>query len=203
MNRKKVLALCECAIIIALAVILDYLSKFISSFFPNPWVNGGGITIAMVPLIFISYRHGFLWGTITAFAYSLLQIVMGWYAPPAATFLSFVLCILLDYVVAFTVLGTAVFFAKLLKRKIFGYAFGAFTVCMMRFVCSFLSGAILWGEYITWGFENVWAYSFVYNLSYMLPNAVLSAIIIASLCTALNPLTLKRYPKQKTESENV
>lgn len=203
MNRKKVLALCECAIIIALAVILDYLSKFISSFFPNPWVNGGGITIAMVPLIFISYRHGFLWGTITAFAYSLLQIVMGWYAPPAATFLSFVLCILLDYVVAFTVLGTAVFFAKLLKRKIFGYAFGAFTVCMLRFVCSFLSGAILWGEYITWGFENVWAYSFVYNVSYMLPNAVLSAIIIASLCTALNPLTLKRYPKQKRESENV
>ena len=203
MNRKKVLALCECAIIIALAVILEYLSKFISSFFPNPWVNGGGITIAMVPLIFISYRHGFLWGTITAFAYSLLQIVMGWYAPPATTFLSFVLCILLDYVVAFTVLGTAVFFAKLLKRKIFGYAFGAFTVCMMRFVCSFLSGAILWGEYITWGFENVWAYSFVYNVSYMLPNAVLSAIIIASLCTALNPLTLKRYPKQKTESENV
>ncbi len=203
MNRKKVLALCECAIIIALAVILDYLSKFISSFFPNPWVNGGGITIAMVPLIFISYRHGFSWGTITAFAYSLLQIVMGWYAPPAATLLSFVLCILLDYVIAFTVLGTAVFFAKLLKRKIFGYAFGAFTVCMMRFVCSFLSGAILWGEYITWGFENVWAYSFIYNISYMLPNAILSAIIIASLCTALNPLTLKRYPKQKTESENV
>ena len=203
MNRKKVLALCECAIIIALAVILDYLSKFISSFFPNPWVNGGGITIAMVPLIFISYRHGFLWGTITAFAYSLLQIVMGWYAPPAATLLSFVLCILLDYVVAFTVLGTAVFFAKLLKRKIFGYAFGAFTVCMLRFVCSFLSGAILWGEYITWGFENVWGYSFVYNISYMLPNAVLSAIIIASLCTALNPLTLKRYPNKKAESENV
>ena len=55
MNRKKVLALCECAIIIALAVIFDYLSKIISSFFPNPWVNGGGITIAMVPLIFISY----------------------------------------------------------------------------------------------------------------------------------------------------
>ena len=203
MNRKKILALCECAIMIALAVIFDYLSKFISSFFPNPWVNGGGITIAMIPMIFVSYRHGFLWGSLTAFVHSLLQIVMGWYAPPAATLPSFVLCVLLDYVLAFTVLGTAVFFAKLFKNRLLGYGVGAFVVCMLRFVCSFLSGAILWGDYITWGFENVWAYSFVYNISYMLPNAILTAIITVSLCSVFNPVTLKRYPKKEKEISNI
>ncbi len=202
MDRKKTLALCECAIMIALAVILDYLSKFISSFFPNIWVNGGGITIAMVPIIFVSFRHGYIWGTITAFAYSLLQIVMGWYAPPANTIISFILCVLLDYVLAFTVLGTAVFFAKFFKNRIIGYGVGAFAVCMFRFVCSFLSGAILWGQYITWGFENVWAYSFVYNISYMLPNAILTSIIIVSICSAFNPVTLKRYTKKSNETEN-
>ncbi len=191
--NKKVLVLCECAIMIALAVIFDLLSKTISSFFPNPWVNGGGITIAMVPIVFIAYRHGSFWGLLTAFAYSGLQLLTGWYAPPAGTLLSFVLCILLDYVIAFTVLGLSGFFASFFKKnQLFGYGFGAFCVCMLRFVCSFLSGAILWGEYITWGFENVWAYSFIYNISYMLPNAILTAIILVALCNAFNPKTLKR-----------
>ena len=130
---------------------------------------------------------------LTAFAYSGLQLLTGWYAPPAGTLLSFILCILLDYVIAFTVLGLSGFFASFFKKnQLFGYGFGAFCVCMLRFVCSFLSGAILWGEYITWGFENVWAYSFVYNISYMLPNAILTAVIIIALCKVFNPKTLKR-----------
>ena len=177
---------------IALSAILDILSKGISSFFPNPWVNGGGITIAMVPLIFIAYRHGITWGIITAFAYSALQLITGWYAPPAGTITAFVLCVLLDYVIAFTVLGAAPIFSKLFKNRIVGFSLGAFSVCILRFICSFLSGAILWGEYITWGFESVWAYSFVYNISYMLPNAILTAIIITALCTVFDPKTLKR-----------
>ena len=193
--NKNILRLCECSVMIALAVILDLLSKVISAAIPvNPWVNGGGITIAMVPIVFIAYRHGLIWGTVTAFAYSGIQIISGWYAPPAGTVGSFILCVLLDYIIAFTVLGIAPFFASLLKNKnrLLGFGFGAFAVCMLRFVCSFLSGAILWGEYITWGFESVWAYSFVYNISYMLPNAILTAIIIVALCSVFDPKTLKR-----------
>lgn len=201
MNRKKLIALCECAIMIALAVILDYLSKIVFSFF-DPWVNGGGINIAMLPIIYISYRHGLIKGASTAFAYSLLQLITGWYAPPAGGFISFVLCILLDYVVAYTVIGTAVFFAKLIKSRLVGYGFGAFAVIMLRFVCSFLSGAILWGEYITWGFENVWAYSFVYNISFMLPNALLTAGLTVAVCCVFDPLTLKRYHKATDKTEN-
>lgn len=206
MNSKntvgnQALKLCECAIMIALAIVLDLISKGISSFFPNPWVNGGGITLLMVPLVFIAYRHGNKWGLLTAFVFSGIQILTGWYAPPAGTALSFVLCVLLDYVLAFTVLGLSNFFASFFKNKVFGYAFGAFVVCMLRFVCSFLSGAILWGEYITWGFTSVWLYSFVYNISYMLPNAILTAIIIYALCMVFDPKTLKRNVKS-TEAAN-
>ena len=189
--NRKILCLCECAVMIALAVIFDLISKGISVFFPNPWINGGGISIGMIPLIFISYRHGPGWGIITSFAYSGIQLITGWSPPPAGTPAAFILCVLLDYVLAFTVLGIAPIFAKPFKNKPFGYAFGAFAVCMLRFICSFLSGAILWGEYITWGFESVWLYSFVYNISYMLPNAILTSVIIYALCTAFTPNTLK------------
>ena len=65
---------------------------------------------------------------------------------------------------------------------------------MLRFVCSFLSGAILWGDWIAWeGFSNPWLYSFCYNISYMLPNAIITGVIIAAICSVFNPKTLKRY----------
>lgn len=195
--NKKTLILCECGIIVAMALIFDLLSKAISGFFPNPWIAGGGITIGMVPLVFISYRHGNRWGILTGLMYSVLQMLTGWFAPPAGTVLSFIMCVLLDYVLAFAVLGTAAFFASKLKNNMHGYAFGAFVVCMLRFLCSFLSGAILWGESISWGMTNVWLYSFVYNISYMLPNAILTAVIIVAICKAIDPKILKPIQNNK------
>ena len=198
MNKKissSALKMCECALMVALSILLDVLSKALTGGLSNAfWPGGGGITLAMVPVVFISYRHGNLWGILSAFVYSGVQLVTGWYAPPAGTLVSFILCILLDYVLAFTVLGLAGFFAAFFKNKLFGYGFGAFSVCMLRFVCSFLSGAILWGDWIAWeGFSNPWLYSFCYNISYMLPNAVITGVIIAALCSVFNPKTLKRY----------
>ena len=134
--------------------------------------------------------------------YSGLQIATGLYLPGSGAF-SAVLCLLLDYILAFTVLGAAKFFADLIKgNKLWRYAFGSFVVCMLRFVCSFLSGAVIWGEYGTnWGIENVWLYSFCYNISYMLPNAIITAALIVAICSAIDPVTLKRSKKQGESGE--
>ncbi len=191
----KVLRLTECACMIALAVVLDLISKQIFAFGNSIWVNGGGITLSMIPIVFISLRHGVYWGTSTAFAYSLLQMLTGWYAPPAGTLLAFIGCVLLDYVLAFTVLGLASLFTKLFKNKLVGYAFGAFSVCLIRFVFSTASGVIVWSTTAAWGFENVWAYSAVYNISYMLPNALITAGVISAICTVFDPRTLKKMVK--------
>ena len=195
-NLAYVVKLCECAILIALAIVLDYASKFIFAFLEPLWPGGGGITLCMIPMVFISLRHGSLWGILSAFAYSGLQILSGWYTPAGGIF-AIILCVLLDYVVAYSVLGSAEFFAKRFKNRLVGYGMGAFIVVMLRFICSFLSGAILWGSWMAWeGFTNVWLYSFCYNLSYLLPNAILTALLIVALCIAIDPKTLKRYPKK-------
>lgn len=195
--KKRTLAVCECGMLLALGFVLDYLSKIVCGLFPNPWVAGGGITIGMVPIVYIAFRHGNLWGLGAAFVYSGIQIATGFYVPPANTVLSIILCVLLDYVIAFTVLGASKLFADTVKgNKLVGYAVGSFTVCMLRFVCSFLSGVILWGAYGTnWGIENIWLYSFCYNISYMLPNAIITALIITAVCTAIDPVTLKRVKR--------
>ena len=194
MTKKRTLAVCECGMLLALAFVLDYLCGF----FKGPWVAGGGITVGMVPIVYIAFRHGNAWGIGSALVYSALQIAMGFYVPPANTVVSIILCVFLDYLLAFTVLGASKLFAGTVKgNKLLGYAVGSFSVCMLRFLCSFLSGVILWGDYGTmWGIENIWLYSFCYNISYMLPNAIITAAIITAICSAIDPVTLRRVRKK-------
>lgn len=189
-KHRELLALVECALMVALAVVLDLL--------PLPkWPNGGSLSIASVPLIFISYRHGLKWGLVASLAEAVIQLLTGWYAPPAGTALAVFGCVMLDYILAFTVLGTAPVFARLLgKYKLAGYGCGAVIVNLLRYVCSFLSGVLLWGSYAPAG-QSVWYYSLVYNGGYMIPNAIVAGVCIVLLCALVSPETL-RPMKRKT-----
>ena len=61
-------------------------------------------------------------------------------------------------------------------------------MCVIRFLCSFLSGALLWGNYqesYEWARGmSVWLYSFIYNGSYMLPELLITTVCAVILCKA-------------------
>ena len=194
MNKRnaKVVMVCECAILIALAIILDLLCKVVFGYLEAFWPLGGSITLGMVPLVFISYRHGSLWGLLSAFVYSGLQIVTGGFGGLPTSALAVVLCLLLDYIIAYSVIGLADVFAKPIKPRLFGFGVGAFIVCALRFVCSFLSGVVVWGDIIS---GDSWVYSFTYNVSYMLPSAIVTTVVIVAICSVIDPKTLKRNKK--------
>ena len=179
---SKTRTLVECALMIALGTVLANIKIF-------EMPNGGSITLlSMLPFILISFRHGVKWGLFTGFVNSLLQMLLGFYAPPAGTVAAFAGVILLDYVLAFTLLGLAGAIAKPFKSRLLGVAAGTASVCFIRFLCSFLSGALLWGsyqEYYEWAKGmSVWLYSFLYNGSYMLPELLLTTICAVILCKA-------------------
>ena len=181
-NKKStdsgIRTLVECALMVALAIVLDLI--------PMPkWPNGGSLSIAAVPIIFISYRHGLLWGLSSGLVYSVVQMITGFYPPPAGTFLGYVGVVLLDYVLAFTAFGLADLFAKPFGRhRLVGYGVGAICVNLLRFLCSFLSGWIIWGVYAPEG-QAPWLYSLLYNGTYMLPNTVLCVLVVALLAKPL------------------
>lgn len=192
-NRKtSLIALVETAMMVALAVGLELLCQFL----PSPWAYGGSISLGAIPIIYLSYRRGWKWGLSAGFVYSCVQMLLGFYVPPANTFLSIVLCVLLDYVLAFTALGLASVFAVPFEGsgkpalRLAGYIVGAIGASALRFVCSFLSGVILWDSYAPEGM-NVWVYSLVYNGSYMLGNAAIAAVVLFLLCAAVDPKTLR------------
>ena len=151
---SKTRTLVECALMIALGTVLANIKIF-------EMPNGGSITLlSMLPFILVSYRHGTKWGLFTGFVNSLLQMLMG--------------MILLDYVLAFTLLGLAGAIAKPFKNRLVGVAVGTAAVCGIRFLCSFLSGVLIWGN-LSDGLP-AWTYSLTYNGSYMLPETILTTV---------------------------
>lgn len=174
--QSKTHKLIEGALMVALATILSFISLY-------RLPQGGDITaFSMLPIILMSYRNGPKWGLLTGFAYSLIQLLLGFqnvfYCP---TLLSQIGCILLDYIIPYTLLGAACIFAKPFKNKIIGIGVSTFIVCIIRYFCSFLSGILLWGAYAPEG-TPVWIYSLVYNGSYMIPETILTIIAAMLLC---------------------
>ena len=99
-SHLRIRALCEGAILLALAIVLNYLSSIIFGHLPQ----GGSITLAMFPLLLFVHRWGFVRGLMVCFAYGLLDMLLGggyawgWQS------------ILLDYLVAYTALALGGFF---------------------------------------------------------------------------------------------
>ena len=158
---SKTRTLVECALMIALGTVLANIKIF-------EMPNGGSITLlSMLPFILVSYRHGTKWGLFTGFVNSLLQMLLGFYAPPAPGLLPLGGMILLDS-------GLAGAIAKPFKNRLVGVAVGTAAVCGIRFLCSFLSGVLIWGN-LSDGLP-AWIYSLTYNGSYMLPETILTTV---------------------------
>ena len=104
-KRSQTRILAECALCVAIACVLFAIK------FQLPY--GGEITaFSMVPILLAAFRNGTKWGLLTAFVYSILQLFLGFQnVLYCKTLGAQALCILLDYVVAFTVLGLASAFA--------------------------------------------------------------------------------------------
>ncbi len=171
---SKTRILVECALMIAIGTVLSNIK-----FFTMP--NGGSITLlSMLPFVLVSFRHGTKWGLFTGLVNACLQMLLGFWAPPTPTFIYFLGEVLLDYVLAFTLLGLAGAIAKPFSNKLVGVGVGTAVVCFIRFMCSFLSGVLVWGN-LTDGLA-AWTYSLTYNGSYMLPETLLTMVAAVLLC---------------------
>jgi thiamine transporter len=175
MRNTRTRTLVEGALMIALATILSYW-KLLNM------PQGGAITLEMIPLVIMGVRNGPKWGCFTGFVHGLLQMVMGFEnVLYCQTLVAQVGCILLDYLLAFTVLGLADVFAKPFGDKPgLGVIVGTVVVGLLRFACSFLSGWLLWGSY-AWEGWPAWAYSLAYNGAYMVPDIIIMAVVIGLL----------------------
>ncbi len=133
--------------------------------------QGGSVTAgSMIPLLILAIRHGPGLGITAGVAYGLLEAIQDSYVVHPAQFL-------LDYPVAFGLLGAAGWFGRL-------PAVGSAVGIAGRFAAHFLSGVIFFAQYAPEG-VSPWAYSAVYNGSYLLPELVISTVVVFILARTL------------------
>lgn len=185
--------LTETAIMIALAVALSYVQIF-------SLPMGGSVTLfSQVPIIIIGYRYGWKWGCVTGVIYGLLEMLLQGlgnfsYVKGIGAYL---ILIFADYVVAFMVLGLGGgLFKKVVSNQSVALGLGALVASALRFLCHFISGVTIWGEYAD-GWKSVWVYSLGYNGSYMAAEAAISVIgvVLLSLVLDFNKTDLKKRKK--------
>ena len=176
-THLRIRALCEGAILVALAFILSFVKLY-------QLPNGGSLTPAMLPILLYALRWGTVRGLVAGFVFGLLQLLFdgayawGWQS------------MILDYLLAFTPLGLAGIF----KGKAWGIFPGAMVGCTGRFIVHYISGVTIYRivaptEVPGLGiYDNASLYSLVYNGSYMLPN-----MLLAMALAALIYMPLKRY----------
>lgn len=205
MKKQSTVRLVESALLIAIAAVLELISKALGLELPF----GGTITLAsMFPIVLIAYKYGTKWGPLSGFTYSLVQMLLG-AKTVSAMFLPGddqmvlwqAICIcLLDYVLAYTLLGLGGIFKGKFKKPAAELALGAFVALLLRYLVHIVSGAIFYGAYAEWfftqeGFYSIGekilgtfsgsslaiAYSIFYNGLYMVPEIILTTVVAAIL----------------------
>ena len=180
----------EAALLIAISSVLSIWPKF--KFLPY----GGSITVcSMLPIVLLSYRRGLKWGFLGGFAFALIQTITGFTSSGMGP-LAFIVELLFDYLLAFTILGIGGIFRGKFNSARKELVSGTVLALMLRFVSHFISGYFVWGEYAEWFFGEAgnWGqmimskisgpelsalYSFIYNGSYMIPEIIVTSIVAA------------------------
>ena len=149
----KLRALCEGAVMVALAQVLSYVKLY-------ELPQGGSVGIGMLPIFIYCARWGFGPGMLASIVYSFLQLMfdggfaIGWQS------------VLGDYIIAYSVLGVA----------------GLFHKNKYGFLVHYIVGATVWGEYMPDTFFGMtmttpWFYSALYNGSYMLIDMIFCLLL--------------------------
>lgn len=205
-TTQKTQRLTVSAVMLAFATVLALVCELI------PFLNlpfGGGFTVAsMLPIVIVSYMYGIKWGLFTSFTYSVIQIIIS-LAKGSTVMLLFMpssddymgigaafAIIIIDYIVAYTVLGLGGIFRNKVKNKVAAIVLGVVFALALRYVCHIVSGYIFYGAWAEWFFsqEGFYAigekilsvfsgkalaliYSIFYNGLYMIPEIIITAIV--------------------------
>lgn len=162
MKAKKITI---CALCISLATVLSMVRIYRFPF-------GGSVTLlSMLVITLPAWFYGTKIGAVSGLVYGLIQFVLG------PTVIS-IPQVLLDYVLAFSVMGIAGL-ANLLKNKKYSLLKGYVLAVIMRWIIATLAG-LAWVKAgsTAWDGWNPILYSMAYNGAYIFTEAIITIIII-------------------------
>lgn len=177
MKKWSTKMIVEAGIMLALSLVLSRIKVYQAPM-------GGSVTAgSMIPILLFAMRWGASPGVIVGMTFGILKLMLGGYvlSPIQA---------ILEYPVAFGFLGLAGIFSNRNNDDLTrgGYYFKTVSSVLLaiigRFTCHFTAGMVFFREYA--GDQNPWIYSLLYQSSYLIPEFIVSTIIISIIWKPLN-----------------
>ena len=173
-GRKTILFISEAAIFTDLALVLDFISGMYLNF---AWLQGGSISLAMVPIFIMCFRWGPKGGFLVALLTGVLQIFWGYIYHPVQ--------VILDYPLAYGVCGVASLFFKQIKsstgfKQVLFIAAATTLAVTLRMIPAVISGCVYFST-PPWG-------SIVYNGSYLIPSLFICMFVTILLMRAMKSI---------------
>ncbi len=192
MKKNNVMWLCEGAVMVAVATVLSMI----------PIINmpfGGSVTaVSMLPIILIAYRYGTGKGLIVGLVYAVIQLLLGVSNLSYATSLgAAVAIVVLDYILAFAVLGLVGALRGKFANQASELAVGTVAVCLMRYIFHVISGCTVWAG-VSIPTSDGLIYSLSYNAAYMVPETIVTVAAVWYLASVLN---LKSHMPKRIKKE--
>lgn len=163
-SRTKITTkmLVNTAMLVALAAILHQIKIY-------HMPQGGSVTAAsMVPLLLIAFAYGPGMGMLGGFIFGIINFLTSPYIVHPVQ-------VLFDYPLPFMAMGLAGYF----KDK---FMIGAVVAMALRLLCHFISGLVFFASYAPTGM-NPAVYSLVFNGSYIIPNLLITLLVLGLLPT--------------------
>ena len=202
MNRTStyVRTICEIGIFAALGFVLDELQGILSK---GLFINGGSIGFAMLAVLIIGYRRGWLPALCTGLIMGTLDIATSAYIIHPAQ-------LLLDYILPYAMVAVGCLCkipfdkAQTKGHKILWLVIGTIIGGLTKLLSHYLAGVIFWADQSNFAWDLTWMnpylYCFIYNFAFIGPSIVLSAGLLVVMY-ARAPMILE--PKENQEkSEN-
>ncbi|MBI2505179.1 MAG: energy-coupled thiamine transporter ThiT [Candidatus Latescibacteria bacterium] len=163
----KVRLYAELAVAIALAAVLDLISKSL----PLPRLPyGGSISLRALPILIIAMRHGTKAGMMAGGGYGVVDfLIHPVFVHP--------LQLLLDYPIALGALGSAgLVWGQRPTLSRGRLLVGILLASALRLAAHFVSGVVFFAQFAPAG-QPLWLYSLLYNSSYIAPETIILILL--------------------------
>ena len=203
-TSNYVRTICEIGIFAAIGFVLDELQGILSK---GLFINGGSIGFAMIAVLIIGFRRGWLPAILTGLIMGLFDIATSAYIiHPAQLFL--------DYILPYALVGVGCVFkipfdkSNNKSQKILWIIVATLVGGFLKFMSHYLAGVIFWAnpENFAWNLQamNPYLYCFIYNIAFMGPSILLSGgLLIAMYLRVPSIFSIKSTEAKEDKKKNV
>lgn len=177
-QTNSIRTISEIGIFAALGFVFD---EFQGVFSKGVFINGGSIGFAMIAVLIIAFRRGWLPAV-------LVGLIMGLFDIATSAYILHPVQLLLDYIFPYAFVGFAglikPFFDRVTTRKgkILWLVIGVLIGGLLKFTSHYLAGVAFWADpaYFAWGLNDMspYLYCFIYNIAFVGPSIILTGALL-------------------------